>query len=106
MFGIVSSVDWPEIIIDIVISLAGYAISRWPDWYGLIILPDIYAFVRIRFKQIIVIIQKSMWILFTDTALPTITYIDRWFGGGGGGGGGGYCHTDQNNGSMHVYFII
>ena len=30
----------------------------------------------------------------------------KFFFFGGGGGGGGYRHTDQANGSLHVYFVV
>ena len=43
------------------------------------LLPDLYRFIRIRF-QIVLFFQKSMWILFTDRALPTIRRMDKILG--------------------------
>ena len=40
--------------------------------------------------------------IYRHRVLPTITRIDQWWGGGGGG----YCHTDQNNGSLRIYFVV
>ena len=54
------------------------------------LLPDLYRF-GFGFKVIIFVFQKSMQILFTDRALPTVRCMDQT-GGGGGGGGGGHYH--------------
>ena len=98
MFGIVSSVDGPEIITDIVISLAGYTISRWPDWYG----DRLFFQIRVRKDSVHInhcpSSEKYANCIHRHRALPTITRIDQWWSGG-------YRHTDQNNGSLCVYFI-
>ena len=91
----------PEIITDIVISLAGYVISPWPDWSG----DRLFFQIWVR-KDLVQInhchsSEKYANFIHRHRVLPTITHIDQWFGGGGG-----YRHTDQNNGSLHVYFIV
>ena len=77
MFGIVSSVDGPEIITDIVISLAGYAISRWPDWYGDRLFFQMW--VRKDSVQINHCHSSKKYAKFIHRhrALPTITRIDQ-----------------------------
>ena len=45
------------------------------------LLPDLYGF-GFGFKLIIFVFQKSMQILFTDRALPTIRHMDQTFFGG------------------------
>ena len=102
MFGIVSSVNWPEIISDIVISLAGCATSRWPDWYGDRLFFQIWVSkdsVQINHCHSS---EKYVNFIHRHRALPTIMHIDQWLGEGGGC----YYHTDQSNGSLRVYFII
>ena len=46
---------------------------------GTNLLPDLYGFVRIWF-QIVFFFRKSMWILFTDRALPSIRRMDKILG--------------------------
>ena len=47
---------------------------------GTILLPDLYGFIRIWFKLIVFFFRKSMRILFTDRALPTIKRMDKILG--------------------------
>ena len=97
MFGIVSSVDWPEIITD-QFSRIGRAISRWPDWYGDRLFFQIWVSkdsVQINHCQSS---EKYANCIHRHRALSTITRIDQWLGG--------YLHTDQNNGSLRIYCVI
>ena len=69
------------------------------------LLPDLYRF-GFGFKLIIFVFQKSMQILFTDRALPTVRCMDQTCGGGGGGG---HYHRrfiwTKNYSSLRVYFV-
>ena len=90
--------------VESLICFAGF--FRWPDWYG-----D-RLFFQIRVCKDSVQInhchssENFANFIHRHRALPTITRIYQWLGGGGGGGGGGDLHTDQNNGSLRVYFVV
>ena len=73
--GIVSSVDWPENITDQFGKMSGQSHT------GTNLIPDPYGFVRIRFQiNRFLFFRKSMQILFTDRALPTIRRMDKILG--------------------------
>ena len=70
-------------------------------------------FVKIWFKQIIVVLWQSVQILFQDRQGAT-KGKGAWIrlGGGGGGGRGVSPYTvvlvlqTENYGSLHVYFVV
>ena len=77
-----------------------YAISRWPDWYG-----D-RLFFQIQVCKDSVQINHCASEFYSQTQGATDYNVHRSVMGGGGGGGGVYRHTDQNNGSLRVYFVV
>ena len=70
-------------------SLAGYAISRWPDWYG----DRLFFQIRVRKDSVHInhcpSSEKYANCIHRHRALSTITRIDQWLGGGGAVGGWG-----------------
>ena len=90
------STDWKLSMI----SLAGNTISHWPDWYG----DRLFFQIRVRKDSVQInhchSSENYANFIHIHRVLPTITRIDQWLGGGRD------RHTDQNNGSLCVYFIV
>ena len=75
--------------------LAENTISRWPDWYG----DRLFFQIRVRKDSVQINNCASEFYSQTQGAIDYNAHRSVI------GGGGWYCHTDQNNGSMHVYFV-